>query len=237
MGHEQSHMPSNQGLQPGIYRIVSASAGTAISISSYGYERVEAWQRKEDDSQKWLVRQSGDGYTFNNRRHNTSYLAVGSTSIQSPIYASKFPTTWELLQQGDYYFINKPGRDRVLDLHRGKATNGNKIHIRPRGNHPRKHWSFEYLEHDTQRFIHEHFGIDSKEGKYLKTIAALQKEAKEAHIDILKKNTLLSDCKDDLRRLQEGGCEQCCLGTGPDMNVQNDQSAYHITNNYNCRQV
>ncbi|KDN51174.1 hypothetical protein RSAG8_00803, partial [Rhizoctonia solani AG-8 WAC10335] len=209
-------------LQPGVYRIISATAGTAISISSYAYDRVEAWKRSEDDSQKWLVQPSGDGYTFNNRKHNTTYIAVGSTDIQSRIYASKFPTTWELLQQGDYYFIKKPGKDRVLDLHWGKATNGNKIHIRPRDDHPCKYWKFEYLEDD----------IYSKEGKYLQKIAALQKEVDEAHKDISRKNDLLSDCRDDLRRLR-GLSEGCCSDMCPDMNIQTDQNAFHITNIYN----
>ncbi|KAH7343630.1 hypothetical protein B0J17DRAFT_643227 [Rhizoctonia solani] len=255
MGQEQSHIPPTQGLDPGIYRIVSATAGTAISISSYGYDRVEAWARSEDDGQKWLIQRAGDGYTFNNRKHNTSYVAVGSTDIQSRIYASTFPTTWELLEQGDYYFINKPGQDRVLDLHWGEATNGNKvsqvvtwsvlhrpaehtvlvqIHIRPRDSHPCKHWKFEYLEIDTKRFIHEHFGPNSKEGKYLQTIATLRKDVKEAHTDISKKNAQLSDCKDDLRRLQESlNEEECCSGTCPKMNSQTDQSAFHITNIFN----
>ncbi|CAE6424244.1 unnamed protein product [Rhizoctonia solani] len=149
MGQEQSNIPSYHGLQPGVYRIVSVPADTAITIPSRGVERIEAWQRSNDEGQKWLVKPSGDGYTFQNRKHST-YMSVGSTDVQSQVYASKFPTKWELLKQGDHYLINKPGNDRVLDLHWGWFTNGNKIHIRPRDNHACKHWKFEFLKDDTK---------------------------------------------------------------------------------------
>ncbi|CAE7196207.1 unnamed protein product [Rhizoctonia solani] len=166
--------------------------------------------------------------------HLLTVLLVGSTDIQSRVYASSFPTTWELLQQGDYYFINKPGQDRVLDLHWGEATNGNKIHIRPRDGHPCKHWKFEYLEGDTQRFIHEQFGLDSKEGRYLRTIATLRKEIQGVQRDVSEKNTQLSDCRDDLRRLRnrnEDDFPDMCPGM--DMPTYCDQCTFHKTNIYN----
>ncbi|KAG8681572.1 hypothetical protein FRC11_000955, partial [Ceratobasidium sp. 423] len=52
LGCEQFYTPTTQGLQPGVYRIVNAAAGTAISISSYGYDRIEGWERSNDDKQK-----------------------------------------------------------------------------------------------------------------------------------------------------------------------------------------
>ncbi|KAH7343629.1 hypothetical protein B0J17DRAFT_184583 [Rhizoctonia solani] len=126
MGQEQSRIPSYHGQEPGVYRIVNASAGAAISILSHGINRVETWELSNNENQKWFVQRSGDGHTFQNRKHYT-YIAVGSTDIQAEVHASEYPTTWELLKQGDHYLINKSGNDRVLDLHWGKATNGNKI--------------------------------------------------------------------------------------------------------------
>lgn len=195
MGQESSKYPPAQGLQLGTYRIVSGIAGTAIEISRYNHNEVVAWSIHEEEHQQWFLQESGDGYIFKNRRHG-SFLSVAHTSMHARVYSSRYPTTWVLRRRGDHYLIQYPDNNLVLDLHFGKADDGNKIHLQPGDDLLCKTWKLELLSNHTGETPPQ---VNGEVNRLEEEINALQDKISE-------KDEALAQCRGTVRELQ-GSCE------------------------------
>lgn len=153
MGQDFSRYPPDQGLQPGTYRIISGTADQAIEVSTYDHNNMMTWSIHEGKNQQWILRRSGDGYRFKNRRYG-SFLSVVGTSGSA--YPSKFPTTWVLRASGDYHLIEYPDSKQVLSP-QSSRVNGTKIYMTEGDSYGAsgKIWKLQYLSNYTDEVLIE----------------------------------------------------------------------------------
>ncbi|CAE6467566.1 unnamed protein product [Rhizoctonia solani] len=144
------HLSVDGTVEPGTYRIVSKLTGTVLQVSEHDCAKIVSWELVEKkESQQWYLQRSGGGYRFRNRKHNDLYLSVASTETHAFVTASRYPATWVLLKVGDHYGIQLADHDQLIDLHFGRSTNGNEIHIWPADGKANKTWALDRINDDT----------------------------------------------------------------------------------------
>jgi len=200
MDQAYPNFPLELQLKSGRYRIISEFAGTAIQVSEDDNNNIVTWEKNEEETQQWFVQKSGSGYKFKNCRHER-YLAVASTDEHALIYASGFPTTWALLKSGDCYIVPYPDNKRVLDLHGGLKTNGNKITLCTTGGKDRTIWRFERIGDDTGEELPEVFRQEMDRLKH--DIAEKDRMLTEQSGLISRQETTIHQLEQDLQNKSE----------------------------------
>jgi len=140
-------------IKPGTYRVMNVASGTALAIPENNVWDVVGWERNDNKNQQWFAQRSGEGYRFKNSEYG-HYLAISNTCVQAPLYAGRYPTSWQLIQnQEDHnmYILKCGDVDLVIDLDDyGAGHNGNHIHAYAQEHWvPQKRWRLERLSDET----------------------------------------------------------------------------------------
>lgn len=131
-------------IKPGIYRIINAGRGTAITVSTESTNAVVGWEVHDQLGQEWLVRSTEGKYHILNTVSG-QYMGAGSAKPRAAINLESSPTLWELIPAEETTWkIMYAESSFVLDLDSGE--NGDGIHLwYPIPENPDRTWRFEKL--------------------------------------------------------------------------------------------
>ncbi|CAE6420180.1 unnamed protein product [Rhizoctonia solani] len=189
-GQGVEHLPVDETLSPGVYRIVSGLTGTALQVSEHDHTKVVSWQSLEKkESQQWYLERSGSGYKFRNQEHKGLYLSVASTDTHALVTASKFPSTWVFLKIGNRHGIKLADSDKLVDLHFGREANGTEVHIWPGDGSKKQTWNLVRIDDEF---------MDKAD-----RIVMLEKELIQLKDEMAGKNELIAHHENTIRQLRE----------------------------------
>ena len=146
--------------EEGYYKIINEKSGKLLNVEDSGLESempVNQWEDKgEEDSQKWIVQDTGYGYYNIISKLNGLYLTVdgngancdllcvksatGGDNQKFQIVEKGIPTGEKIVEEGTYKIVLATAPTQSLTVDGGKTNNGANVHI------------WEYVDSPQQQF-------------------------------------------------------------------------------------